>query len=785
MRTGTRKATKRAAKVFAGADERTPSKAQYFSWIDNTWEGSSGEQTLTNLAFFGWLRSEYGMQLDIYAWDAGNLDTQGPDGGYWRMDKRWQQRFPGGLKPSVDAARAIGCRMGMWLGPDGFGDTAAEAKARTELLVSLCRDHNMALFKLDQCCGGLRPEKQDAFVEALQACRAHSPDLIVLNHRIDLGKGTPHATTYLWEGAETYVDIHIVNHCTAKHHRAGALRRGLPPNLGRLTEDHGVCLSSCQDGWDDDLVLQAFNRCLILAPEIYGSPWFLRDDEFPKLARIYNLHRRYRDILVDGMVLPEKQYGLNAVARGDGSTRFITLRNLTWETQTFQVKLDKSIGLTARGKVDVRRFHPHERILGRHAYGAALPVSVEPFHSCLIMATVTPCGEVGVEGCEADVVRDVEGKPVKMTLRGLPGTTAAVRLEPGRFTFQSATLDGVPLKGMTDGQAVKVTFPGTRLAQPWHRKVADLTWQPDVPADAEALYEATCFAADNDALEVRSLRRAGPTKIPAVQAARDAFFNQQLFRDKGGWDRYLFDGDPKTAFGSTRLGGILKNYGPSTLRIDFAKPTRMDRFVIRLRSGTTAATAEWSADLESWHRAPTVCKTGKEVVVTMPAGKAVRYLRIEEDTIIPMEAEGFRRGRALPRGGWRASNLFPPYHSRPAEAWWKGTVTLDEATPGSYLCIALNGEHGRDGGWVAARLNGKLVGCPDRAESFDCTAWESEYGLRTVGSNYTYYLPVTQDMIGGKLEIFALTLWLGKQSYHPAVWLTHMDPLVGRDLELK
>jgi hypothetical protein len=40
-------------------------------------------------------------------------------------------------------------------------------------------------------------------------------------------------------------------------------------------------------------------------------------------------------------------------------------------------------------------------------------------------------------------------------------------------------------------------------------------------------------------------------------------------------------------------------------------------------------------------------------------------------------------------------------------------------------------------------------------------------------------------MIGGKLEIFALTLWLGKQSYHPAVWLTHMDPLVGRDLVLK
>ena len=33
-------------KKFAGADERTPSRAQYFSWINNTNEGSTEEQTL-------------------------------------------------------------------------------------------------------------------------------------------------------------------------------------------------------------------------------------------------------------------------------------------------------------------------------------------------------------------------------------------------------------------------------------------------------------------------------------------------------------------------------------------------------------------------------------------------------------------------------------------------------------------------------------------------------------------------------------------------------------------
>ena len=36
----------------SGADERTPSRSEYFSWINNTNEGSTEKQTLVNLAFF-------------------------------------------------------------------------------------------------------------------------------------------------------------------------------------------------------------------------------------------------------------------------------------------------------------------------------------------------------------------------------------------------------------------------------------------------------------------------------------------------------------------------------------------------------------------------------------------------------------------------------------------------------------------------------------------------------------------------------------------------------------
>ncbi|MFC2167280.1 hypothetical protein ACFLQZ_04880, partial [Acidobacteriota bacterium] len=250
--------------VYPGADEKTPSKAQYFSWINNTNEGPTEAQTLINLEFFHWLYEEYGMHLDIYAFDAGAIDGKRF---YGRVDSdRFRGQFPNGFEPIYEAAKRMGTRLGVWGGPDGFGYTPEEESARIEQMVSLCRDLDFALFKFDAVCGPLRPEKEDAFIRMMTLCRQYSPDLILLNHRLGFKEAQAHATTFLWEGKETYIDVWSTNNVTAPHHRADAISRGLVPDLQRLTEDHGVCLSSCLDYWEDDLVLQAFNRSLILAP---------------------------------------------------------------------------------------------------------------------------------------------------------------------------------------------------------------------------------------------------------------------------------------------------------------------------------------------------------------------------------------------------------------------------------------------------------------------------------------------------------------------------------------
>ena len=758
-------------KVYPGADERTPSYSQYFSWINNTNEGSTEAQTMVNLDFFKWLHDEYGMVLDIYVISAGAIDKAGR---YGKMDSDgFRRQFPNGFGPIYEKARTMGTRLGTWGGPDGFGDTPEEEQARIDMMVKLCRDYEFILLKFDGVVGGLRPEKQDAFVRMMTECRKYSPDLILLNHRLKLGRGLPHATTYLLGGAETYIDVHMCNHQTSPHHRAGAISRRVAPDLVRLTEDHGVCISSCLDYWQDDLILQAFNRNLILAPQLYGNPWFLRDDEYAKLARIFNLARKYRDILVDGMVLPEEGYGEKAVSRGDDRTRLLTLRNLSWIPIICKVKLDEEIGLSAGRRVELRQYHPTERVIGTFKKGDVVDVEVLPFRSCLLMASSKE-PEFGIRGCDYEVVRDVPGKPVLIKLLAMPGEKHGIELATGSRRFTSARLSGRSLDGLVKGRNAIVSFPGTPLKETCHRKLGDL--RPcAVPADAEALYEATCFAANNNALEVRALERSGPSNIPQVQKAREAFLNQPLFIERGLWDKNLFDGNDETAFYVARRVGMTPLSGGS-LRIDFGETISLDTLIVRPGSEHALQPFKYdetiwayvSSDLKTWIPMPLVA--GKEIVMNLDPKTRLRYIRFAGTPDKTVEIEGYLGGEKVDCSKWRASHLFARYSRVSPSKAWQHSLTLNVIPRGSYLAIALNGEHGVEGAYAALRVNGKPVGAPDRSVSFPANTWE--YPARKRSSNYTYYVPLTEDMKGAKIDAVVLGLKNGLDNFKPEVWIT-------------
>jgi hypothetical protein len=314
------------------------------------------------------------------------------------------------------------------------------------------------------------------------------------------------------------------------------------------------------------------------------------------------------------------------------------------------------------------------------------------------MATLKPA-ELALKGCDYEVVRDIPGKPVLIKLLAWPGETKTIELISGDRTFTSARLAGQNVHGLVEGKTVKAAFAGSSLKENYHRKLGDLTLI-EVPDDAEALYEATCFAADNNALEVRALQRSGPSQIPEVQKARESFFDQKLFVDRGIWDKNLFDDNEGTAFYVARRVGV-KPIERGCLRIDCGEIVELDRVIVRPGSEHAlqpfkydeTIRASYSSDLKTWK--PMTLVAGSEIVMNFEAGSKLRYVRFNGTPDKVIEISGYRGNSKLDRSKWRASNLFAHYSRITPKKAWQHSFTLGEIPKNSYLAIALKGEHGK------------------------------------------------------------------------------------------
>lgn len=756
-------------------DKFTPSKAIYFDWINRNWYGSNEKKVEANLRFFKWMHDEYGMQLDIYLMDAADID-QGPvcasDPGlpaYGSLETAWfRKRFPHGFGPLADLAESFGCRLGVWLGPDGYGASETEAQARKEMLVKFCREYNFALFKFDACCSDLSPESQKYFIETMQECRKYSSDLIVLNHRITLNEeARKQTTTFLWEGRETYVDVNISNDTPAPHHRASNLNRGLPPELNRLTEDHGVCLSSALNGWDDDLILQAFNRNLILSPEIYGNPFLLPDEAFPRLARIYNIHRLYNDILVNGMTLPEERYGKFAVSRGDSSTRLITLRNLSWQSMQISIKLDESVGLLNYGDVEVLQYHPVEKFLGSYKSGTEVDITVLPFRSCLVKLSTRPNPEILLKGSAYQVIKNIPDHPVLISVLGSAGETVTLSLTDIKQNYKKARLNGKDISSILSGSPSTFTFPGLKQKLEYLTKVGDMQLSP-LPANPEKYIETCYFALDNNALEVRELQRSGETGFAFVQACRDAFFGDTLFSRIGVWDKYAFDGDLETGF-KVRLFDYTKlRQNNGSFRLDLGESTSLKRLVFKgIPENYNPAKVEISSDLSTW--SPVKFQIiNYNMNIDFDENKAFRYLRLGSSPSAVAEIEGFSKQKSVDRKLWKASNLFGAVKENSAVLCWKYEGKLRGTGKSAFFSVTVPDNCSEGSVFACMVVDGKIIAANDRAPSFPYNNWE-HFGV--VDKNLTFYIPVSQDLEGRTINLMLLSTDSKLKEIKPEVWL--------------
>ena len=755
----------------------TPSKSIYFDWINRNWYGSNEKKIEANLKFFKWLHDEYGMQLDIYLMDAADID-QGPNcasdiglPAYGSLETPWfQKRFPHGFGPLAALAKSFNCRLGVWLGPDGYGKTREEALQRKEMLVKFCRDYNFSLFKFDACCSDLSPENQQYFIETMKECRKYSPDLIVLNHRITLNEeARKQTTTFLWEGRETYVDVNISNDTPAPHHRAANLTRGLPPDLVRLTEDHGVCFSSALDAWDDDLILQAFNRNLILSPEIYGNPFLLNDEDLPRLARIYNIHRLYNDILVNGIQLPEEKYGKFAVSRGDDETRLITLRNLSWLPVQIQIKLDESIGLKSVGNVEVLQYHPFEKFLGTFKSGSELMITVLPFRTCLIKVSTKSNPEFVLKGSAYQVVKNIPNQPVLVNLLGSPGEKIKLSLSEIQGKYKKASLNGKDISSVLSGNPSDFTFPGQKKDIDFLKKIGNLQLST-LPENPEKYMESCNFAVDNNALEIRELLRSGETKFAPVKASRDAFFKDTLFSGIGVWDKFAFDGDLKTGF-KVRLYEYTKlRQNNATFRLDLGESRLLDKLVFRgIPENYDPEKIEISSDLSTWNTVKFQIKKD-EMSIDFNQNKPFRYLRIVKSPSEVAEIEGFSNQKTVNRDRWKASNLLGMVKPNTAKLCWSYEGKLAGIGKSANLTVTVPANCIEGSVFACILVDGKIIAANDRAPSFLYNNWE-HFGI--ADKNLTFYIPASENLEGKSVQVMLLTTDGKLQEMQPEVWLSN------------
>jgi len=769
--------------------ETTPSKSMYFDWINVNWYGGNEHKVISNLKFFKWLHDEYGMHLDIYLLDAGNVDNGPSCNGcvkdlkdapqYGGIESEWfKTKYPAGLDSIVNLANSFGCKIGLWIGPDGYGTNDSTAKKRIDMLDKLTKKYGIALLKMDKCCSDLKPENEKYFVEAMRKCYANNPGLIVLNHRITLSDSArKFTTTFLWEGAETYIDVSFRNNKPAPHHRY-TLERGLPPDLKRLTEDHGVCLSSYLDYWEDDLILQAFNRNLILAPEIYGNPWLLNDNEFPLLARIFNLHRKYNSILVNAKQLPEEQYGKFAVSRGDANTRLLTLRNLSWNPKTFTINIDESIGLAKNAKFEVRQYHPFEKIIGEFDYGNKVEIEVLPFRTCLLKVS-TNFEEIGVNGCNYQITKNVADKDIEIDLLGLPGEEKEIKLAGNYSDYKNAFLEGKQVNELLENKSIKVSFGGTNLNNKYHRLLGTLSTCP-VPSKISTFIETMYFSTDNNCLEVRSLQRSGNSHIVAVNNARNAFFNDEVFLKIGAWDKFAFDSNSSTAFKVRDYcgisAGVLRLKLPACMQIESIKFEGIE-------TGYKTKEAWISADLQNWQKAE-ISQKENSIEILNKTGKAMQFVKLNPSPLNISEVNAFSKNQAVDISKSSLSNLFPDKPINQIKKAWKGNFKIEEISENSTLSVAIEGDYGENGAFAVIQVNDSLIGAFDRSPAFPFNNWEHVWC--TQNGNYTYYFKIPENMLNKEFSVYVFGLGEIEKIKKPEVWIScYPIPFEKKRLTLK
>lgn len=363
----------------------TQRKSMYFTWLAHAWEGLSPQSFQDLIDYLIMLHNEYAIHFDVILLDAGIIETLHTyfdhygDKGKATIDS---------ISQAAEKLKAIGSDMGIWLGPDGFGDSECFAEKRIETVKKMVTDWNVSMIKLDAAVsnpitGNIENDEKymNHLYRQMEALRKICPHLVVINHRVS---ASPYILSVLdstlWEGMETYPDVYLMNLDKPRTaSRMATYSRGIPTYLdcySHLLEDHGVCFNGVLEGWEEDFLIQAFGRSLVVSPEIYGTLFCLGDEAYKTFAYLMALAERFK-ALRENTIAFEDMY-----VHCDGNQMLLCVFNDTFSDAEKQIDIDKYL-TCGTYKADI--LYPIDMM--SCSFENKLNIILSPFQTVLILVT--------------------------------------------------------------------------------------------------------------------------------------------------------------------------------------------------------------------------------------------------------------------------------------------------------------------------------------------------------------------------------------------------------------
>ncbi len=810
----------------------------YFDWLCHDNSGPLESEILANFSVLKKMKELYGLQFDIYNSDAGLVESMGT---YFPQYKPiFDKRFPNGLQTIAEASADLGMKLGLWIGPDGFGDTPEEMEARKQQLVSWVRDFNVGLFKLDTVVSSLSHEnkyilekKYQALADALSEIRVIRPDFVAINHRVN---NSPYMLTMtdciLWKGEETYIDVHITNWDAWLFNRVCSVRRDLSTTFYkvpfRLFEDHGICFNSCVERWADDFVVQAFGRASVISPEMYGTFFFLKDDDYPWLARLIQLHKQSHEILKTSFLLEDGD-----IAHSDGTSAMLVLRNMTWEKIEKFVFLDNRIGLNIpKGTpLVLRQRYPYERHLSRNGEnykaGETVSLALEPFEVKLIHVDSQGTDDPYIQGISYEIIPRPDEKKFDVLLLGEPGSTYDLNFN--NFGEKTLTWETGKDVRFRDGNRLRIHFPGNRVDRDYFCSLGAFREIDPLQADGAFMGEFAKFTLNDDALEVREMLelKKTPSVYKEVEDCRKYIWDKLI--QTHVYNRNAFDDNSATRWSDgyamrSPFTGTPRPYRSesSQWRIDMGESLSLGKLeldIVRRLEEANIETIELSNDLKTWieikvknfpdlNRFPfykelrrrsgnirihdVAAGDGKPVKLTVEfPGNRSRYIRIKGKNFSVSEIRGFdTAGSQLNRSKWHATNFFGA--QAPPSRVLHAVHTINRFWPGQELAVAVYAGEAKldpvDDVYAVARVGDQIMAAPIRAPSYPYHnyEWNSWWIKREGLEGMTFRFPVKPEWTGKEIKIYVLMfgdrISGAKANLH---LVTPMKPLLHRVLHVR